>query len=194
MTTFSTAMTHLEKNITQIVPVSGAVLSEILGCFEEHHLKKGSALLKKKQTCHSYYYVDQGALKIHYSHNKQEIISWIALEDHFFTAYESYVCSTPSNHGITALEDSRIFIISKEKMDFLSEKYPIWKDFLQKNLEYVILKLQHILQDQQTKTLSEIYSKLASRKDVLNRIKLKDISSLMGTSPYTLSRVRKQKK
>jgi len=107
----------LIQNIKSIVP---DIPSDCEKVFQESLVKilqKGENILREGQTCSSYYFVNQGAFRIYFLNDGDEISNWFAFDNFFFTELESYTFQKPSKFYIEAIEDSEVLIISKVQMD-----------------------------------------------------------------------------
>ena len=161
--------------------------------FELKKLSKNQILLKTDVICKYYYFVNIGALKVTYLNDGEVITSFFAFENYFFTEFESYATGKATKYEIVAIENCEILQISKPKMDFLFNKYPIWRFFLNKTQEETIIKLIDILHQFQTKSASNRYEELFKNPDFIQRAKQKDLSSMLGITKHSLSRIRKKK-
>ncbi len=156
-------------------------------------IKKGEQILKEGQTCSNYYFVNKGALRIYFIDDGKEISNWFAFENYFFTELESYTFQKPSKFYIEAIEDAEILIINKTQMDNLL-KHSFGQEYVRKNWEYAFIHLNNVIVSFQSKSAKERYDELFDYPDFIQRIKQRDLSSMIGISHYSLSRIRKKKK
>jgi len=112
-------------------------------------------------------------------------------ENNFTSAYGGIILNNLQPVYIQALEDSEIYIIPRNEFVKLWETDAVWKDILQIITEYDSLQLRErefnfLLHDAKTRYIHFM-------KDFhlfADRIKLRYISSYLGISPETLSRIR----
>jgi len=189
---FTEMIEKLIKNIKSIVSNLPPDFEKI---FQKSYVKiigKGVQILKEGQICSNYYFVNQGALRIYFIDDGKEISNWFAFENFFFTELESYTFQKPSKFYIEAMEDSEILIINRVQMDdFLT--YSFAQEYVRKNWEYAFIHLNNVIVSFQSKSAKERYEELHDFPDFLKRIKQKDLSSMLGISQYSLSRIRNKK-
>lgn len=166
---------------------------ELEACFAIRQLQKNEILLSFHSVCRHYYFVNKGALRIFFLEDGQEYTSWFAFEDYFFTELESYTHSSFSNFCIIAAEEAEILEISKTNMDMLLTKYDWWKNFLIQNQQQILLKLIEVIKSFQTQSAKDRYEELFNYPDFLQRAKQKDLSTMIGITRHSLSRLRKKK-
>lgn len=167
--------------------------SELDDLFEFKTIKKNEKLLSLNSVCKHYYFINKGALKVIYLNNGEEITSFFAFENYYFTELQSYSLRKPTLYEIVAIEDCEILQIAEKNMNYLLNKYPNWQLFLNKTQEETIIKLTYILQQFQTKSATDRYQELFNHPDFVQRTKQKDLSTMIGITKHSLSRIRKKK-
>lgn len=161
--------------------------------FEDVHLQKGGILLPLNSICRHYYFINKGAIKFQYLNDGEEITNWFAFENYFFTELDSYTYEKPSSYEIITLEDCEILRISKKGMAYLLHNHTFWQKFLTISQEEIIIKLIDVLKQFQTMSAGDRYQELFKHSDFLQRTKQKDLSSMIGITKHSLSRIRKKK-
>jgi len=68
--------------------------------------------------------------------------------------------------------------------------YPFGQEYVRKIWEYAFIHLNNIIVSFQSKSAKERYEELHDFPDFIKRIKQKDISSMLGISQYSLSRIK----
>ncbi len=168
--------------------------AELERCFRQRLLSKNEVLLDFHSVCRHYYFVDSGALRVFFLEDGEEHTAWFAFENYFFTELESYTNGTASRYRIVATEDTELLQIPKTDMEFLLSRYDWWKEFLLYTQQQIILKLTGVVRSFQTQSAEERYDALFTHPDYIQRTKQKDLSSLMGITRYSLSRLRKKRR
>ncbi len=184
----------LLKTAKRIAPGLELSAEDLLSNVKHKQVKKGDQILKAGSTCSHYYFVVNGAFRIYFLHNENEISNWFAFEDFFFTELESYTFQKPSKFYIEAIEESDILTITRSNMEDLLSKHPSWQEYLRKNWEYTFIKLVNVIASFQSKPAKERYDELFDFPDFIQRTKQKDLSSMIGITHHSLSRLRKPKK
>ena len=183
----------LINNIKSTVPNLPSGFENIFHKSYVKTVEKGEHILKQGQTCSNYYFVNEGALRIYFIKDGKEFSNWFAFENYFFTELESYTFQKPSKFYIEAIEDCEILIINKAQMDNLL-KHTFGQEYVRKNWEYAFIHLNNIIISFQSKSATERYDELFDNPVFIQRIKQKDLSSMLGISHYSLSRIKKKKK
>lgn len=158
------------------------------------NFKKNQRLLSEGEKSDSIYFIISGAVRVFYL-NKEgiETNTWFLFENELVISVFSFFTSHPSFEYIETLEDSVFIVLKKEKLDWLYEHF----------LEFNIIgrrltELYYIRNETQANSLrmfsaKERYEQLIQHQpQLLNRISLSHISSYLGISRETLSRIRKK--
>jgi CRP-like cAMP-binding protein len=182
----------LKKQLQKLNPDLDINGTELETCFHLRQLVKNEVLLSFQSVCRYYYFINKGALRIFFLESGQEYTSWFAFENYFFTELESYTNSSFSNYCIVATEETEILEISKSEMDNLLTKYDWWKNFLLINQQQTIVKLTEAIKSFQTQSAKDRYEDLFNYPDFIQRTKQKDLSTMIGITRHSLSRLRKK--
>lgn len=185
-------MDKLIKQIKSLHPDIELSSIGLASWFQTRQLNKGETLLPFQSVCRHYYFVNKGSLRIFFLEDGQEYTSWFAFEDYFFTELESYLQQTFSNYTIVATEETEILEISKNDMDDLLAKFDWWKEFLLFSQHQTILKLMEVVRSFQAQSAKKRYEDLFNYPYLIQRTKQKDLSSMLGITPHSLSRIRKK--
>jgi CRP/FNR family transcriptional regulator, anaerobic regulatory protein len=186
-------MKTLTNHIKNVVSISDNELMDIINSFQTKTLKKDSYLLKTGQFCDSYYFIDDGALRIYTTLNDKEITSWFAFKNYFFTELESYANKTQSRFNIKAIEKTTVFYISRKLMDSYIDKYPKWGEFVRKTWEFSFVKLQQVVLSFQAQSAEERYEDLFKHSNFIQKTKQEDLATMLGITKFSLSRLRSKK-
>jgi len=184
-------MEALVALIKSRISISDDDLTTITRQFEQRHLKKNKFLLTKGQIASAYYFIQSGGLRIYLDTGDKQITGWIALENDFFTELSSLKTNSPTRFHIQAIEDTTLYAISKEKMEHLYGQLPAWQQFGRMIWEDAFLKMIDGIMSYQTMTAEERYLNAIKNSELMQRIPLKDLSTYLGITPNSLSRIRK---
>ncbi|GIZ16245.1 Crp/Fnr family transcriptional regulator [Capnocytophaga catalasegens] len=155
-------------------------------------LNKSDILLDIGQICNYYYFVNQGVLRFFYfTEDGKECARWVAFGNYFFTETESYLKAVPSQYGIIATEKTEILQIHKNHIDFLIEKYDWFAKFLFYNQQETILNLTKVIESFQNQSIKDRYEELFKYPDFIQKVKSKDLASMLGMSKCSISRIKK---
>lgn len=186
-------MEHLLKHTRQFYPLSNEANDALVGCFEEKIFVKGDFLLKENQVCRNLYFLQLGALRGYYQLDGKEITHWFAFENAFVTSFHSFITGKPSVENLQFLEGSVLWSISKEKLEQLYNQYHEIERLVRIVYERYYILLEERYVNGHFKTAWERYQDLLNNAPhILERVPLGYISSYLGITQETLSRVRKQ--
>ncbi|GIM54560.1 Crp/Fnr family transcriptional regulator [Capnocytophaga cynodegmi] len=180
--------------IQALVPNCSVAPLDLEDFFSLKSLAKGEILLSKGSICKHYYFVNQGVLKIYYFNDLgEERTSWVAFEGYFFTELESFTKGTPSQYEIIATEATEVLQIHKAHIDLLIEKYDWFAKFLFYNQQETILNLTKTIELFQNQSAKNRYEALFSYPNFIQKVKQKDLASMLGMSKYSMCRVKREK-
>ncbi len=180
---------YIEKIVGQLDESTFKLLSEIT---TEIHVPKDKFLLEQGQICKHLWFLKKGAVKVY------EIINGDIRNTHFFTEecfflnYVSALNKQPSELFFQTVENCEISQINYLALENLyNQSHKI------EHIGRVMAEMQFINEYQRRKQLLnmdalERYEYLESQQpEIFARFALKDISSYLGITPVSLSRLRK---
>ena len=181
---------YIQKTVPKL-KIEEQILRE---AFQKEVLTKDTLLLDFGQVCEHYYFVNKGALRIFfYDDNGEEYTSWIAFEDYFFTEQFSYTNSLPSRYAIIAIEEAEVLKIHKQQMDKLLQNNYQWQQFFIQNEQQTILRLMETIELFQRQSAKERYEALFSFPAFIQKVKQKDLATMLGMTKYSISRLKSYK-
>lgn len=176
--------------------LSSSEIELLLSYFEFKHIKKSDFFCKQFSKCKSLAFIQKGMFRIYTTNSKgKEITQWISSENELITSVQNFFFNNVNNFTIEALTDAEIFSISKENYSKLCIEFSLWNIIEKKILTTCFSKMEErilgflSLHAQQR---YEIY--FEKNKTIFNEVPLQYIASVLGISPETLSRIRKQKR
>lgn len=184
-------MERLSAFIRSKIDIPQETLSEIINHFEVRSVRKNRYLIRQGQYMNYYYFVNSGGLRVYLEHDDRAFTAWMSFENNFIVDIASISLRQPSIYNIQAIEDTELFAISCENMDMLYKKYNAWQEFGRKLWENAFLEVVTEMVGHQTLSAEERYLKFMERSEIMQRIPLKQLSSFLGITPTSLSRIRK---
>jgi len=168
---------------------------EVIDYFSRHTflktIEKGEFLLVTGGICEGYYFICSGALRGMVLENGKEITTWISVENELVTSISSIDQNSPAFESIQALEDCVMIVIHKDDMFRLYEEHPQFNITGRKVLEAYYKDAEKRAFIARLNSAENKYKFfLESYPHLINRIPLKFISSYLGMTLETLSRVR----
>ncbi|MGF1924711.1 MAG: Crp/Fnr family transcriptional regulator [Bacteroidia bacterium] len=162
--------------------------------FEVHKFDKNT-LIEKAGKVHLYQnFVVSGILRKHtLEETGQEVTTAINTEPCFFSCYASVIEGKVSDENLETITDSVLLRIKREDIEYL---FKHGKTIHQ----YTILLFHKIIEEQKQKALDlvnltakERYLKFTTQHPhLIQSVPLQHIASLLGITPQSLSRIRKE--
>jgi len=163
----------------------------ILGAFQLRTLDKGDHFIQENQTCKHLAFVESGLFQYYLLSDGIERTTYIATENNFVTSLVSFLKGVLSRENIRALSDARIWIINRPQLQQLMQDIPALKDFYIGLLEWQIGCIDNSRFDLITLNAEQRYQKLLDEEpELLQRIPLQYLASILGVTPRHLSRIR----
>lgn len=185
-------MEKLLEYIRNFVEISDGDFAIIAQKFSSKRFNANEMVSAQDEVVSHYYFVNSGCLKIANEDFEADKVHscWFAREGEFFTELASLRTKTPSKYAIIAVEDSEVLSISDEDMETLYAEIPQWQEFGRRMWEEAFIRIEKRVFSFQTQTAEERYlTNLES--GLTQQITLKDLSSFIGVTPNSLSRIRK---
>ncbi len=153
--------------------------------------KKGEQIVKEGQQRHKLFYLIKGSVKAYYFNNDKKIIDWFAFENEFITSSTSYLTDEPSLHFIETMENCIILETEKNNVELLCKNYHDFEHLFRVILSKIIVQFRHRIVSLQFKTVKQRYKSLVKQYPQIElTVPLGDISSFLGITQETLSRIR----
>ncbi|RMG31793.1 MAG: Crp/Fnr family transcriptional regulator [Bacteroidetes bacterium] len=184
---------QLRQYVSKYVHIEPAVFEEASRYFKPRFLKKGEYLYREGGICHKLAFVLRGLIRSFYHIEGEEVTRFIVWENFFVTAFSSFISRKSSNENIQAIEDSHVLVICYEDLQHLYRKHPSWQELGRRLVEESHLRLEQRVLSLLTHTAEQRYRALAiTQPELLRRVPLQYIASLLGIKPETLSRIRRK--
>jgi CRP-like cAMP-binding protein len=162
----------------------------IVQCFEKRTIEKDEMVLIEGTICKHLYFIETGLLRFFINKDGNEVTKFFTEAPYCFTSQVSFTSEKPSKENIQAIEKSVLWQTTlKQANDLLELKS--WNTFIRKLIQEVQYFTEEILQEIQTETAENRYSKMLKENNaLLQRIPLKYLASYFGIAPQSLSRIR----
>jgi len=177
--------------ISDQITIKPEVLDDILIRFDPLHLDTGEFFTEPGKLCHKLAFIHSGVLRMFNHHEGREITLWMGSENRFITDLSSFNNQTPAKWYIEAVTPAKLLTISRDDHFSLLETNPKWLEFDNRLLTNAYTMLEERMFAHLYMTAEERYQKLMEHSPSLfNRVPLKQIASMLGMTPETLSRLR----
>ena len=187
-------MELFKEKIRSYISLTEPEINQIISAFKIRAVKKGDYIIKENQVCRDYYFLESGLLRFVYHGTDIEETSWVLFEGSFFTEMVSLKSKSPTKMSLEALEPSLLLSINESRLDELCERVKSFEKYLRLTWEENLYQLLQMKLLQQFTSAKERYELLIKDKRFSQRIPQKYLASILGITPYSLSRLRSQKK
>jgi CRP-like cAMP-binding protein len=187
-------MEELQSFIRGILPFSDrelAMLEDMCTCISAG---RGQVLLKEGQTANSMYFIEKGLLFGSVSRDGRDTVNWFADEGDFVTSMYSFISRRPAHERIEVLEDAILQVIAYDDLQTLYCLSPTFERLgrLLTERDYILLEERALIL--QSSSAAERYRLFLEKEpDLYHRISLGHLSSYLGVSRETLSRIRSKR-
>lgn len=185
--------TKFKSFLTSNLDIEAAEISSILKHCKTKYVKKEEFLLRENELSQNTFFVEKGLLR-QFSIDKKgrEHTLHFAPENWFVTDRESAYFNQPSKYYIQALEESEVILIDENLIHDLSCRIPSFSEFNNRLLHNHIRHLENRINLLLSAPAQERYLNfIAMYPDILLRVPQVMVSSYLGITPESLSRVRK---
>ena len=181
------------KKFAEKAPLTEDETERIKSYLTPKKLRKKQYLLQEGDVCRSIAFVEKGLLREYLVDDAGDHIVQFALEGWTIADLLSFLTMTPATFNIDAVEDSELILISKTAHEELLQKEPKYGTYMRLLITNAYVALQMRLTSFISAPVEDQYTSFTKMyPDIVQRVPQHMISSYMGLTPETLSRVRKK--
>ena len=185
-------MKNLQNCIAEHIQIHPDDMAQIISSFHSRKLKKGELLLKSGLICREMAFIVSGYLRTYDLVNGKEITIWIGSAGSFITSLTSFIYEKINYWNIQAVTDCELMIITRKDHFELLKKNIKWLEFDNFLLTQAFTILEKNMFAQLHTTAKERYEALFEENpEIFNHVPLQYIASMLGITPETMSRLRK---
>lgn len=184
----------LFKKIAEIVILSEEETEAVKTFFLPKKIRKKQYLVQEGDSCKYLTFIEKGALRSYTVNEKgNEHIIQFAIEGWWITENSSFFKAAPSGYNIDALEDSEILLINLSNYENMLTSIPAMERYFRIHFQERLIALQRRIAITLTYSLEQKYIRMLDiYPDIIDRFPQHLIASYLGTTPETISRIRKQ--
>lgn len=185
-------MTELLRIINSFQELDLETEEAVRKYFVEERFQKNEYIICEGKVCSKVYFIKSGLVRRFCLVDGIEVTKWIYTNSQFITSLSSFFEQKLSFENFQASEETIVYSLSYKDEKTLLE-YPLFSKFHIKLLRLYLSKLNEFHHFYTSMSAQEKYLYLLeSLPQIILKAKLKDIASLIGVSPETLSRIRAQ--
>lgn len=149
--------------------------------------------MKNGEVCNFIGFLKQGCIRHFHIKDGDEITCDISFEDSFVTEFTSFNTGSKGQIAFQALEDSKLFLISKKQLAQLYQVNPKFEQLGRKIAENVAMRNSDIAMSLASEKPEKRYANLLKEKpEIFQRVQQKYIANILGIKPESLSRIQKR--
>lgn len=184
------------QQMFQVLSQMGALSATLKDAIVENskivNYKKNERLLNEGERSDSIYFILEGAVRVFYlNRDGEETNTWFLFENELLISVYSFFTSQPSFEYIETIENCVFIVVKKEKLDWLYENFVEFNVIGRR-----LTELYYIRNEAQANSLRMLSAKaryeqlIRTQPQLFQRVSLSHISSYLGISRETLSRIR----
>jgi CRP-like cAMP-binding protein len=179
------------ETISPFVKISPDSRKALLAYMTKEFLPKGHVLVPVGGICRHVYYLEKGLTRTFYIKDGKEVTERFCAENTFTCSITGHLTNTPDNRQIELLEDAIVWSMPYTELEKLYDAYHDIERLGRYLITQDLIQLHQRLTDLQFMSAQERYTKfIASAPSLLQRVPLGLISSYLGITQETLSRIR----
>jgi CRP-like cAMP-binding protein len=181
----------LRKTLDKFNVLSDIEFSDFLNICEYKEFAKKQYLLKAGNYNHGIYFLISGAVGLFEVIDGREMYQNFFLAREFANELKSLTTQIPSTKNLIALDDTKLFYLSRKKLLELYEKSVSFERLGRKLLEHLLNSQNEISYVLQSLKPEQRYAYLENKRpSLLKNIPLTLLASYLGLARETLSRIR----
>ena len=184
----------LHRAFNELSPLPEADFNRLLPLISEQTFSTGDYLFRAGQYCRGVHYLLSGLTGTYQLLDGREMFRAFHTENDFATDVAALSTQAPSEVSMRALEDTRTVYIPRTDLLGMYEVSPAFQAVGRSLLEKLLVRQTKLTARQTTLSARERYEQLlAEEPELLQRVALQDLSTYLGMSRETLSRIRAKK-
>ncbi|MCM1317065.1 MAG: Crp/Fnr family transcriptional regulator [Bacteroides sp.] len=179
--------------LNRISPLAPLSMEKILPAVELLSIKKNTDFIVADTVCTDIYFIKKGVVRAYTFGNGREITFWIGEEGSVALSMQGYVNGRRGYENISAVEDTVVYRLPGSYLKQLYKEDIDIANWGRCFAEKEILRAERSLIPQLFTTGKERYKALMRESpQLLDRVPLEILSSYLGLTPVSLSRVRRE--
>ena len=178
---------HFEKYIKLSSHLKNELEGRIIFCV----FKKGQLVHNADTICTKSYFIQKGLLRTYFIKDGKEITEYFSAENEWVNSPRSFMQQKPDIYYIDTLERTECFSLNVKDLVFLFDNFPEMERYARLSMGTVFGHYMDRITSMRFTSAKEKYLHFCETySDIHNRIPLGMISSYLGITQETLSRIR----
>lgn len=187
-------MNELLWFLESVYPMTDELKEHLGTILKQKELPRKSYLLKAGHVSRNICFIGKGLLRCFYIKDDHEVSSWFMKEGDVIVSVESFFAQKESYESIQALEDTILFYITYDELQFIYRHFPEF-NFIGR----VLVEKYYVLSEQRLYSLrmqrsQERYDYLFKHfPELIQRVPAKFLASYLGITEVTMSKIKGRK-
>lgn len=165
--------------------------NQIAQSFKKKELAKGDLFVEVEKPSQHLAIVEQGFLQYFVVVDGEEKTTYTVSANGFAVSLIAFLRQEKARESIRAALDSTLWVTSKKLVDHLLKDIPAFKEFYLGLMEWQICCIDESRLDAITLSAQERYEKMMNKEpELIQKIPLQYLASILGVTPRHLSRIR----
>jgi len=179
--------------LNMIQPLSPALDDYLRYTLRPRTIRRKEILLREGDIARHINFVEKGLFRSYYMLDEEEVSSWFMKENDIFVSVQSFFFQSPSYETIEALEDSVIWGISFEQLQYIYKHYPEFHVHRGTLLEkYYALSEQRSYMTKRQAAYDRYVYLIEKEPELIQRVNSKHLASYLGLNRSTYSHLKSE--
>jgi CRP-like cAMP-binding protein len=168
-------------------------LMELISICKFQNIPKNEHFIKAGDTTKKVGFIISGLIRFYHLKDGEEYNIIFKKEFEMASSFESIILNQPSSYSFEVLEDTQMMVFDYNEMEELFAKNHQLERFGRYFIQQELAQAVKIYEGHLFFSPEERYLKFIEKyPDLMNRVPLKHLSSFLGITPVSLSRIRKR--
>ena len=182
---------ELRAFIEKRVSLEEAAWQEMQAFLKVKELKRKDHFLKQGEVCRHIGFIVKGYVRLYFLVDGEEVTKDFNFENAFCGSYASFSLQQPSRFNVVAMENTTLYLLGRDELFSLYEKYPSMQKFGRLAVEHMFIRKELREASFLLDSAEERYHQaIANEPQLLQRVPLKYLASYLGVTAETVSRIR----
>ena len=184
----------LFQHFSQYIRLSDALKEALSARVSFQSFKKGDMVQRADQVCTKSYFIRQGLMRLYFLKDGKEITEYFAAENEWVNSPRSFRTRKPDIYFIDTIEACTCFCLHVDDLVYLFDHFPEMERYARLSMGTAFGHFMERITSMRFTSAKEKYQHfLETYHDVHHRIPLGMVSSYLGITQETLSRIRAEK-
>lgn len=182
------------RHFEQYIKLSPVLKKELMDRLVFRSFKKGELVHDAADICSRSYFIQKGLMRVYFLKDGKEISEYFSAENEWVNSPRSFIQQQQDSYFIDTLEPTDCFSIHVRDLVFLFDNFPEMERYARLSMGTVFGHYMDRITSMRFTSAREKYQHFCETyQGVYHRIPLGMVSSYLGITQETLSRVRAEK-